>query len=91
MMDSSRYFSSRSGKATLSKTLKAENSAPFWNSVPKRRVASAACLDAAGTERIHAEQAHLSLGRRIQPYDHAQQRGLAAAGAAYHADDFAAC
>src|SRR5204863_8869811 len=44
----------------------------------------------AGTQRIHAEQAHTALCRRVQPDDHAQQRGLAAAGAGYHADDLAA-
>ena len=43
-----------------------------------------------GTKRIHTEQAYMAPCRRVQPDDYAQQRGLAAPGAAHHADDFAA-
>ena len=60
MVASSKRFSSRNGKAMLSKTVKAENSAPCWNSTPKRRRKARSRVHAATEQRL-AEHANLAL------------------------------
>jgi hypothetical protein len=68
--------SSRSGKAMFSSTLKAENSAPCWNSMPMR----AARRGATALQRL-AQQPDLA-APALQAQDLAQQHRLAGARAA---------
>jgi hypothetical protein len=65
----------------LSNTLKAENSAPCWNSTPKRCRSDALARDAAAEQRL-AEELDAAAIRQQQADHLAQQRRLAAAGTA---------
>jgi hypothetical protein len=86
---SGRSVCSRSGKATLSKTVRSVKSAPNWNSMPRRRRRRNICAAVAG-HHLLAVEAHLARGRRVAAADQAQQRRLAAARAAEQRRDLAA-
>ena len=89
IMLSGRSLCSRSGKATLSNTLRSVNSAPNWNSMPSRRRSRYSWARSAAFTRLAVED-HLPLRRRIDAGNQAQQRGLAAARAAEDGRDLAA-
>ena len=88
IISSSSRFSSRSGKAMLSKTGKAENSAPLLEQHAETIGAGRDLNDPVAEDR-RAEQADLALRRSQQPDDFAQQRRLATAGTADRPKHFA--
>ena len=86
---SSRSVCSRSGKATFSNTDRSVNSAPNWNSMPRRRRSANSCSALRASIDL-AVEADAALVGRIDAADQAQQRRLAAARAAEDGRDLAA-